>query len=225
MLVISFKTSDKLVTFLEEKNISFIKTIKNPNLDPRISDHPDLSIFSLDKDGIVVASGVYDYYKENLPHKNIIRGEEVSRKYPQDAVYNIVKFKDYYIHNDHTEKIVEKYFKDNKISHLPVKQGYTKCSTIVLNESILTADYGIYKALKDKVRVILLSEDIIKLDGFDKGFIGGTCGLIEDKLIFTGDIRKHKSYDLIKKECERENIDIIYPETELVDLGSLININ
>lgn len=225
MLVISFKTSDKLVTFLEEKNISFIKTTKNPNLDPRISDHPDLSIFPLDKDNIVVASGVYDYYKENLPHKNIIRGEKVSRKYPQDAIYNIVKFKDYYIHNDHTEKTVEKYFKDNKISHLPVKQGYTKCSTIVLKESILTADYGIYKALKDKVRVILLSEDIIKLDGFDKGFIGGTCGLIEDKLIFTGDIRKHKSYDLIKKECERENIDIIYPETELVDLGSFININ
>ncbi|WP_130819082.1 DUF6873 family GME fold protein [Anaerococcus vaginimassiliensis] len=225
MLVVSFKANEAFFNFLEENNISYIKTTENANLDLRIADHPDLSIFPLDKDDIVVASEVYDYYKENLSHKNIIRGEEVSRKYPQDAIYNIVKFKDYYIHNDHTEKTVEKYFKDNKISHLPVKQGYTRCSTIVLKESILTADYGIYKALKDKVRVILLSEDIIKLDGFDKGFIGGTCGLIGDELIFTGDIRKHKSYDLIKKECERENIDIIYPETELVDLGSLININ
>lgn len=225
MLVVSFKVSEKLISFLEEKDISFIKTIKNPNLDSRICDHPDLSIFPLDKDNIVVASGVYDYYKENLSHKNIIRGEGVSMKYPLDSIYNIVKFKDYYIHNDHTEKTIEKYFKDKKVSHLPVKQGYTKCSTIVLKDSILTADYGIYKALKDKVRVILLAEDLIKLDGFDKGFIGGTCGLVGDRLIFTGDIRKHKSYDLIKKECERENIEIIFPETDLVDLGSLININ
>lgn len=225
MIVVSFKASEAFFNFLEENNISYIKATKNPNLDPRVADHPDLSIFPLDKDNIVVASEVYDYYKEKLSDKNIIKGESVSWKYPLDAIYNIVRFKDYYIHNNYTEKTIEKYFSDNKFKHLMVKQGYTKCSTIVLNESILTADYGMYKVLKDKVRVVLLSDDLIKLDGFDKGFIGGTCGLVGDKLIFTGDIRKHKSYDLIKKECERENIDIIYPETELVDLGSLININ
>ena len=225
MLVVSFKASEKFCNFLEKNNISYIKTTKNPNLDPRICDHPDLSIFPLDRDNIVVASEVYDYYKEKLSDKNIIIGESVSRKYPLDAIYNIVRFKNYYIHNNYTEKTIERYFSDNKIEYLMVKQGYTKCSTIVLKESILTADYGIYKALKDKVRVILLSDDLIKLDGFDKGFIGGTCGLVGDRLIFTGNIRKHKSYDLIKKECDRENIEILYPDTDLVDLGSLININ
>ena len=69
MLVVSFKANEEFFNFLEENNISYIKTTKNPNLDPRISDHPDLSIFPLDKDNIVVASVVYDYYKENLPHK------------------------------------------------------------------------------------------------------------------------------------------------------------
>lgn len=225
MIVVSFKASEAFFNFLEENNISYIKATKNPNLDPRVADHPDLSIFPLDKDNIVVASEVYDYYKEKLSDKNIIKGESVSWKYPLDAIYNIVRFKDYYIHNNYTEKTIEKYFSDNKFKHLMVKQGYTKCSTIVLKESILTADYGMYKVLKDKVRVVLLSDDLIKLDGFDKGFIGGTCGLVGDKLIFTGDIRKHKSYDLIKRECARENIEILYPETELVDLGSLININ
>ena len=225
MIVVSFKASDKLIQFLEENNISYVKTSKNPNLDPRVADHPDLSIFPLDKDNIVVASEVYDYYKEKLSDKNIIKGESVSWKYPLDAIYNIVRFKDYHIHNNYTEKTIEKYVSDNKFKHLMVKQGYTKCSTIVLKESILTADYGMYKVLKDKVRVVLLSDDLIKLDGFDKGFIGGTCGLVGDKLIFTGDIRKHKSYDLIKRECARENIEILHPETELVDLGSLININ
>lgn len=225
MLVVSFKASDKLIQFLEENNISYVKTTKNPNLDLRVADHPDLSIFPIDKDNIVVASEVYDYYKEKLSDKNIIKGESVSSKYPLDAIYNIVRFKDYYIHNNYTENTIEKYFFDNKIKHLMVKQGYTKCSTIVLRESILTADYGMYKVLKDKVRVVLLPDDLIKLDGFDKGFIGGTCGLVGDKLIFTGDIRKRKSYDLIKRECARENIEILYPEIDLVDLGSLININ
>ena len=224
MLAVSYKADDKFFDFLKANNISYIKTIANPNLDPRIADHPDLSIFPLDKDNIVVADEVYDYYKKMLADKNLIRGERVSKKYPLDSIYNIIKFHDFYIHNAHTEKTIKKYFTDNKISHLMVKQGYTKCSTIVLKESLLTADYGIYKALKDRLRVILLEDDYIRLDGFDKGFIGGCCGLVGNKLIFTGDISYHKSYDLIKKECDREKIEIIYPEIDLVDLGSLISI-
>lgn len=222
MLIISNKASLDFKSFLADQNIDFIETLDNPNLDRRIGDHPDLSLFALDNDNIIVAAEVFDYYKNKLTGKNMIKGSSVSEKYPKDSIYNLLRFKDFYIHNDFTEENIERILKERNYKHLFVKQGYSRCSIIPLRESLLTSDYGIYKTLKDKVNIILLDNDKIELDGFDQGFIGGTCGLIQDKLIFTGDISRHKSFDIIKKACDRENIEIIYPEIPLVDLGSLI---
>ena len=222
MLIISNKASLEFKNFLTDQNIDFIETIDNPNLDKRIGDHPDLSLFVLDSENIILAEEVYSYYKDKLPGKNLIKGSSTSKKYPRDSIYNLLTFKDFYIHNDFTEENIERSLKERNYKHLFVKQGYSRCSIIPLRESLITSDYGIYKALKDKVNIILLDNDKIELDGFDRGFIGGTCGLVQDKLIFTGDISRHKSFDLIKKSCDRENIKIIYPEVPLVDIGSLI---
>ncbi len=222
MLIISNKASLEFKNFLTDQNIDFIETIDNPNLDKRIADHPDLSLFVLDRDNIVVAEEVFPYYKDKLSSKNLIKGSSVCKKYPEDCIYNLFTFKDFYIHNDFTEENIERILKEKDYKHLFVKQGYSRCSVIPLRESLLTSDYGIYKSLKDKVDIILLENDKIELDGFDQGFVGGTCGIVEDKLIFTGDILMHKSFDIIKKACDRENIEIIYPKTDLTDLGSLI---
>lgn len=224
MLVISNKASDSFKEFLENEGISYLLSKDNPNLDPRIADHPDLSLFVLDEDNIVVASEVYDHYRENIKGKNFIRGGEVASKYPKDAIYNLVRFENFYIHNSHTEENIVKFFRENHVENLIVNQGYTRCSTIVLNYCLLTSDYGIYKSLKDEVKIRLLEEDKIYLDGFDKGFIGGACGLYGNKLIFTGDISKHKSYDVILGEAKKEGVEIRYPQGDLVDLGSLLQI-
>lgn len=222
MLIISNKASLEFKNFLTDQNIDFIETIDNPNLDKRIGDHPDLSLFVLDSENIILAEEVCSYYKDKLPGKNLIKGSSTSKKYPRDSIYNLLTFEDFYIHNDFTEENIGRSLKERNYKHLFVKQGYSRCSIIPLRESLLTSDYGIYKSLRNKVNIILLDNDKIELDGFDQGFIGGTCGLVQDKLIFTGDITRHKSFDIIKKACDRENIDIIYPEIPLVDLGSLI---
>ena len=224
MLIISYKASEAFKKFLQANDFSFIETIPNPNLDKRIDDHPDLSLFKLIEDTIIVDEGVYDYYKEKLSGYNVIKGEKVREKYPRDSIYNIVRLKDYYIHNDITERNIEKYFKENRVNHLKVKQGYTRCSIIPLKNILITSDYGIYKTLREKIAIKLVDNDEVILDGFAQGFLGGTCGLVGNKLIFTGDITRHRAYPVIKGLCDRENIDIIYPETNLVDLGSIIEI-
>lgn len=224
MLIISYKASEAFKKFLQANDFSFIETIPNPNLDKRIDDHPDLSLFKLIEDTIIVDEGVYDYYKEKLVGHNVIKGEKVREKYPRDSIYNIVRLKDYYIHNDITERNIEKYFKENRVNHLKVKQGYTRCSIIPLKNILITSDYGIYKTLREKIAIKLVDNDEVILDGFTQGFLGGTCGLVGNKLIFTGDITRHRAYPVIKGLCDRENIDIIYPETNLVDLGSIIEI-
>ena len=113
MLIISYKASEEFKVFLKANDIEFILTTPNPKLDPRIDDHPDLSLFKLDDKNIVIAESVYDYYKEKINGYNRIKGEDPPVKYPHDALYNVVRFKDFYIHNDFTEKHKKKYFKEN----------------------------------------------------------------------------------------------------------------
>ena len=224
MLVISYKASDDFKNFLRENGFSFIETIANPNLDPRIADHPDLTLFKIDEKTIVVDKSVFSYYEEKLEGYDLIRGENVGLNYPKDAIYNIVKFKDFYIHNDFTEKNIKNFLIEKGLYHLKVNQGYTRCSLIPLGDLLVTSDYGIYKALKNKVDIELVDNDKVILDGFDQGFLGGTCGLVGNQLIFTGDISRHKAFYKIEEICSHKNIDILYPKTELVDLGSIIEI-
>lgn len=223
MLIISHKSKKEFTDLLDFKKIKFLKTIDNPNLDKRISDHPDLSIFKLDDKNLIVDKNVYDYYKKNLKNINVIRGDEVLNKYPYDALYNIVKFKNFYIHNDFTEKHIKLFFQEKNIKHLFVKQGYTRCSMLVFNENLMTSDMGIFKKLKNILPITLLKEEKIPLDGFDKGFLGGCFGKIDEKtLLFNGNIERLNSYDIIKNIVDKEKLNLLYPDTNLLDTGSLI---
>ena len=223
MLIISHKSKKEFTDFLDFKNIKYLKTIDNPNLDKRISDHPDLSLFKLDDKNIVVDESVYDYYKKYLKNINLIKGEKVGSKYPLDAIYNIVRFKNFYIHNNFTEKNISLYFDQKNIRHLFIKQGYTRCSMLVFNENLLTSDMGIFKKLKNILPITLLKEEKIPLDGFDQGFLGGCFGKIDEKtLLFNGNIERLNSYDIIKNIVVKENLNLLYPDTNLIDTGSLI---
>lgn len=221
MLIISHKSKKEFTDFLDLKNIPYIKTIDNPNLDKRIADHPDLSLCKVDESTLIVDESVYSYYEDKLPNTKLIKGESVEKSYPIDSIYNVVSFKNFYIHNDFTEKNIEKYFSNKK--HLFVKQGYSRCSIIPLNNNLLTNDYGIYKSLKDIIDIHLLNREKIELDGFSQGFLGGCFGMIDKKIaLFNGDIERLSSYDIIKNIVIKEKIDLLYPETNLLDTGSLI---
>lgn len=223
MLIISHKSKKEFTDFLDFKNIKYLKTIDNPNLDKRISDHPDLSLFKVDDKNLIVDKNVYEYYKKNIKNINIIKGEEVSKNYPYDALYNIVKFKKFYIHNDFTEKNIKLFFEEKNIKHLFIKQGYSRCSMLVFNENILTSDMGIFKKLKNILPVTLLKEEKIRLDGFDQGFLGGCFGKIdENTILFNGNIERLNSYDIIKNIVYKEKLNLLYPDTNLLDTGSLI---
>ncbi|MDO5048194.1 MAG: hypothetical protein Q4D88_06610 [Anaerococcus sp.] len=222
MLIISHKSKKAFKDFLKENSIDYIETIDNPRLDKRVSDHPDLSIFPLGHKKILVDKALASYYRQRLKGYKIIEGESVGGTYPKDAIYNVYEGEDFYIHNNHTEKHILGQLKAK--THLFVNQGYSRCSIIPMKERILTSDYGIYKALRGKIKVILLEEESIDLDGFAKGFLGGTCGLYGSKLIFNGSIKRLKSYDLIRDNAKKEKLDLIYPDINLLDTGSHIKV-
>lgn len=225
MLIISHKSSLEFKEFLDYNGFSWIETVDNPNLDPRISDHPDLSMFALANGKLVIDKNISAYYKKYIKSTNIIEGDGISFSYPYDCLYNLYQHSNFYIHNDITESHISKYMTKNSYHHLFVKQGYTRCSIIPMGNKILTSDYGIYKALKDKIEVILLKEEHVSLDGFENGFIGGTCGIVGNTLIFNGNLELSPNFEIIKSEAYKSNIDLIYPDLPLIDLGSIINVS
>lgn len=221
MLIISNKSKDEFRKFLAKENIEFIETIDNPNLYEPIGDHPDLSIFPLGDGKILVDKVLAPYYREKLPTYEIIEGDSVKVKYPYDSIYNVYEGDDFFIHNDLTESHILSHMEDK--THLRVNQGYTRCSIIPMGDRILTGDYGIYKKLRDEIKIILLPREDIDLPGFETGFIGGTCGLYGDRLIFDGDIERLKSFEIIKENADEAGLTLVYPkDLDLKDLGSLM---
>ena len=140
MLIISNKSKKEFRDFLDDKKFEYIETIDNPNLDIRISDHPDLSIFILDEENVVIDKAVVDYYKEKISGVNFISGENVEAKYPRDSIYNIYMGSDYFIHNDQTEKNILQFMNKNIYKHYFTRRGYSRCSVVPMGDKILTSD-------------------------------------------------------------------------------------
>lgn len=116
-------------------------------------------------------------------------------------------------------------FLPNK-TFLKVKQGYTKCSCVPVDEnSLITDDCSVYSACRNVgLDVLLVSKGSVRLEGLDYGFVGGCCGKIDKGILaFCGDIRTHTDYVQINSFLRERNV---YPLSlfggDLLDIGSLI---
>lgn len=223
-IILSYKASDELKKFVKNLGYEIVETGKL-NIDDRISDHADLQIFPLDKNTFIVEPCLYDYYKEKLScyGKDVIKGDfNAGSKYPKDCYYNITLGNDYYICK---EKIIDSQI-ENRLDNLEkiyVNQAYTKCMSLVVEDMILTCDEGIHKKLLEtKKNSHLIKFEKIKLDGFNSGFFGGACGIIDNKrVLFTGDISQEKDYKKLLKLLKKYGYEVVFPKTDLVDLGSI----
>lgn len=124
-------------------------------------------------------------------------------------------------------KLLE-YFDDNEIRVIHTRQGYAKCSAAVINKNaVITSDMSIYKScLAEKIDVLKVSCEGIKLDGYDYGFIGGCCGMIDAAtLVFSGDIKKHRNYEDIKIFAKNYGVEVASAgKGDLYDIGGIIPI-
>ena len=100
-----------------------------------------------------------------------------------------------------------------------MNQGYAKCSTAVCDRGIITADETIYSACcENGINALKITQGNVKLSGYEYGFIGGASGIIDGKLTFFGDIRKHPDYLKIKEFCDFDYI----PDFALTDVGTIM---
>lgn len=214
-------------------NVKVIPTIPCKEVQKPISYHPDIVLHPIDLKTIVVAPNVFDYYYDNLTKFgiNVIKGEKPLKKdYPEDIAYNVCRIGNFAIHNfKYTDEKLKYYLKKKNLKFIDVKQGYTKCSVAVVEDNaVITSDYPIYKKLSSlDVDVLLIRPGYIRLDGYDYGFIGGTCGnLSKDKIVFSGKFIDHPDKENILKFLKKYNKKVIWLHNEkIIDVGTIISLN
>jgi len=111
-------------------------------------------------------------------------------------------------------------------NRIKVRQGYTKCSTIpVNNNAYITDDDNIYNALSlHGADCLKIKKGDIQLNGYNYGFIGGaSVKLNEREILFFGDISDITDKKNVINFLARYNINAIFIENKkLNDIGSAL---
>ncbi len=153
----------------------------------------------------------------------------IQKKYPFDAVLNAMILPHIYIHNKNiTVPELTETLRLRNYRHLQVKQGYAACSIAAVDDtSIITSDKGIAKAAEIAgLDVLLISSGHILLEGYEHGFIGGTCGKLSPNILaFTGRLDHHPDFCQIIEFLSQRKIEPIFlTSKEAFDCGGLIPI-
>lgn len=229
--IISGQASVEIVDNLTNKGIEVVKTIKVESLSSEISYHPDLVLHPIAHNTLVVAPEVFDYYSEKLrPHGlKIIKGKDSLRShYPGDIKYNIFRIGGSYVHKKgYSDELIRNYYKKNGIDLIHVTQGYTKCSTLLVDDgSAITSDKKIAEKLRDAgYDILLIEKGWIELPGYEYGFIGGASGHISPKeMVLTGSLLCHPDKTKIEAFIKSKGITIIPLSKErIIDLGTVFS--
>lgn len=228
--IFASKLDDNAKNSLSEMGFDVIDFNKNRSVDYRVAHHADLSFFDCGDGTVFVAKEMAEYKSiiENLGYHVKIIDRQLGRFYPNDVLLNCVSLGDILVCNVNTVyKGILEHFSSRKI--INVKQGYTKCSVIPINNrAIITDDESIaVKCEKCNIDVLYVHKGSVLLDGFDYGFIGGASGKVKnDTVVFNGDIATHSDCATLLSFFSKHNIKVVsLSNGKLKDIGSIIAFN
>ena len=184
-----------------------------PHTDIYLHITPQMKIFAAAN-----ASGALSEYSD-------IIGCKVADEYPGNALYNCVCVGRNLLCNTKTvlPAILDEY-RQNGYNIIHVNQGYTKCSVIPLEDSLITDDPGIADAAKRAgIACLLVSKGSVKLDGYPYGLIGGAAGVYGRRVFWNGDPETHADWREIDTFLTRRNFSSeALCEGALRDIGSIL---
>lgn len=229
-VLVDFRTSE-----IEKENIYIngFETITVPPskvLYAAVCGHPDMLLHILDKKNIIVHKDMnmsFINVLKNLDYNILFSCTSLKETYPYDICLNGLNIGNIFLHNlKYTDKNLISMLKNKKL--LNVKQGYSKCSTALVSSSAaMTSDIKIYNTLvMNGIKTLMLPPGHIELPGLNYGFIGGTCGLLEEgSLAFFGDLRNYLYGDIVLKFLIEQDVRPIFlSKGNLIDRGTLFRI-
>lgn len=192
----------KAAKALERLGVAVLSVDECPALPEPIFSHPDMLCHPLGGRDVLVARG-NDNLREKLRREGFLPAETRERLcgvYPEDILLNAARIGDLCFGSQKCEEKLQRVCREKNIRFIPVRQGYAKCSTVVVSQrAILTADPSIAKAAEAcGVDVLRVRAGYVELPGYSYGFLGGACGkLSQDVLAFAGDLSQHPDSDAI----------------------------
>lgn len=227
---IDYRTSEEERNLLKSLNISLMEIPPCSNLYDSINGHVDIQINILDKNKkeIIIQREMPEAFKKALIKNNISFIESkgsLGYKYPSNIILNSLILENHFVHNlKFTDPNLLDTQKNKRL--INVKQGYTKCSTLVVSDkAIITSDKSIYSQLiKEDFDILLLPPGDIILEGLNYGFIGGTGGLINKNIMaFFGSLENYLYGCEVKNFLAKYNVKPLYlSRGKLIDRGSIM---
>ncbi|MBW9146946.1 hypothetical protein KTC92_17270 [Clostridium sp. CM027] len=228
-IIVDFRIHNEEKEYLVSRGYNLLICPPSNILYEAVCGHPDMLMHILGKDIIVhkdmdnefILSLIllnYKVYKSNSTLKD---------KYPYDICLNSLSLGNLFIHSvNFTDTNLLSLLKTRTL--INVKQGYTKCSTCIVNDhAVITSDVSIAKALSiEKIDILLIPPGDIILPGLNYGFIGGVTGLIEDNVLaFYG----HLDHYLYGKEVlnflNKHKVEPVFLRNgKLIDRGSIFRV-
>jgi len=225
-VIIDPRLDEECITNLRHNGFSVIAAPLTDLVDTPVSGHPDIQMFIHEKNLFVHPDIDKKFIKSIEGYVNVIQcSTKLKKNYPDDIPYNIALVGDYAIHRKgFTDKIIQDYLLNCGIDIVDAKQGYAKCSTLIVdNKSIITSDISISNAAKSVgIDTLLISAGFIDLPGYNHGFIGGASGSFCGVIYLTGSIDHHPDRIEIESFIESKNMKLkILSNKRIVDTGSL----
>lgn len=219
--------AEDIIKSLENRGISVLRVKRSEKLPEPISSHADLQVLPLGDNLIAI-----NEEQEELIYELLHLGFEIipvtgfSSEYPYDCVLNHLIIKNHLFGNK--KAIASNIISLNSFEIINVRQGYTKCSSILFDtDTVITDDISIYRTIKKYIRqAFIVEQNEVILQGYDHGFIGGTCGKLNKSLIcFAGKIPETAFGNSLKSLLNSLAIDYIQVgEDKLRDIGGIIPI-
>ena len=217
--------STDIINELYYNGIECIQGFKSPIIQNETAYHADMLFYKLKTGGLLASKSTYLVHKLDTFVEFLYSQKEPEEGYPNDCIFNCFTSSSHLICGPNPcEEIIEDALKVG-LQVLKVRQGYCACSTVCLgNDAFISSDAGIVKALKATGHdVLYVTNDGIKLTGYNNGFIGGCALCINDAVMFTGAIENHKDYNNIKAFVSNYKKTLIsLSNSNLYDFGGFI---
>lgn len=229
-VLVDFRTSKDEINALKELEYNVLICPPCSLLYEAVCGHPDMLIHIIDNNTLIVHKDMDKSFinkLQSLNKKVILSSNSLKSSYPYDIALNAVNLPDLLIHRlKYTDPHIIHAAVNKKM--IDVRQGYTKCSVAVVSKNaIITSDISIAKSLYyENIDVLLIPPGDILLPGLDYGFIGGTCGLLENNILaFYGNLDYYKYGSKVYYFLEKHGIKPFFlRKGKLMDRGSIYTI-
>ncbi|MDU1347866.1 DUF6873 family GME fold protein [uncultured Clostridium sp.] len=228
LAIVDFRISNSEIKSLQTLGCKVLKCPPSSKLYDAVCGHPDMLIHIISKTLLMTHPSMdktfINLLQNDFNFDVIFSKNELKEEYPYDITLNAVNLSNYFIHNiKYTDEYLLKHIKDK--TFINVNQGYSKCSTAIINDNaIITSDKSIAKALSNTdIDILLLPPGDIELPGLNYGFIGGSCGLLDNNhLVFYGNLKNYKYGNEVLGFLDKYSITPIYlSDSKLIDRGSI----